>query len=129
MTSGVSAARRRVAAVGILDAGAAGHSVWARGSVWLLRLALEHALRDLWRVRAPELADASMRAQLLVLPKYLDAEAAWNVDQLWRALSRVGHHHAYELTPTRGEILTWRQAVETALEAIEQVLSPIALTR
>jgi hypothetical protein len=97
--------------------------------VWLLRLALEHALRDLWRVRAPELADASMRFQLLVLPKYLDAEMARRIDQLWRALSRVGHHHAYELTPTRGEILTWRQTVETALEAIEQVLSRTALTR
>lgn len=115
----LSEPRRRLIVVDDLADDAAASSVWARTSVWLLRLALEHALADLWATQQPELASATMRAQLLVLPKYLDAEDAWRVSELWHILSRVAHHHAYELTPTSIEILAWRSDVERAVTALE----------
>ncbi|GAA4832807.1 hypothetical protein GCM10023201_21030 [Actinomycetospora corticicola] len=119
MTTSPSGPRRRLAAVDTLMASPADPRVAARASVWLLRLAVEHALDDLWREHAPELVESSRRAQFLVLPKFLDAEDAWRVAELWNVLSRVAHHHAYELTPTRAEIANWRDAVGVAVAVLE----------
>ena len=57
------------------------------------------ATLDLLAKRAPAVKAAVPHAQLLVLPRYLDRESAWRVSELWHVLSRVAHHHAYELTP------------------------------
>lgn len=119
MTTPLSAPRRRLAAVDALGASAADARVVARASVCLLRLAVEHALDELWAGRAPELVEASRRAQFLVLRRYLDPADAWRVAELWNNLSRVAHHHAYELTPTRPEIETWRRDVERAVATLE----------
>ena len=119
VNSPCSGPRRRLQAVDSLAVAAAEARLSARACVWLLRLALEHALDDVWAAHAPELVRASMRAQLLVLPKYVDPEEAWQVGELWRVLSRVAHHHAYELTPSRPEILRWRGEVERAVAYLE----------
>ena len=115
--SAPSEAQRRVSVAA--DLGTGGSALWVRARVVLLRLALEHALRILWSQRTPELTRATMRAQLLVLPRYVDAEMAWRVGELWHALSRVSHHHAYELTPTLSEIERWQRDVETCVAALD----------
>jgi len=93
---------------------------WPRCCAWLLRLALEHALADLWAARCPEAAASTMRAQLLVLPRFVPADLATRVAQLWATLSRAAHHHAYELEPTAAELRSWHHdvtAVATELAA------------
>ena len=98
--------RRRLLAIDGLADGGLTATVATRSTVWLLRLALEHALSDLWRARGLSLDETSMRRQLLVLPRYASPEDTWRTTELWHLLSRAAHHHAYELVPTRSEILS-----------------------
>lgn len=72
-------------------------NAWPQTSGWLLRLALEQALADLWRSTAPPMVDCSFRAQLLALPIYVAADIAADAAELWHALSQVAHHRDYEL--------------------------------
>src|SRR5688500_14919882 len=70
--------------------------LWPRGVALLTRQALESALEELWRRRAPAIGQASARAQLLCLRSYLRQEdLAERVTYAWSALSRACHHHAY----------------------------------
>lgn len=88
--------------------------IWPRASALLTRHALEAALDDLWRRRAPGLERCSMRAQLLCLPTYLraDDDLATRASFAWTGLSRASHHHAYELPPTAVELSSWIETVE-----------------
>ena len=72
--------------------------IWPRATVFLVRLAIEVALDDLWRTRAPGVERCSARAQLLCLPAYLkdNADLARRVAYAWSGLSRASHHHVYE---------------------------------
>lgn len=90
-------------------------TLWARCSTWLIRLALENALDDLWRSRKPELVECSTRAQLLALAKFRDEDVARRVAELWYTLSRAAHHHAYELAPTGREIRGWLDEARTLI--------------
>jgi len=81
--------------------------VWPRCCAWLLRLAVEHALRELWAARRPELADCPMRTQLLALRRFTDPDSAHDVADVWCALSRLAHHHDYELPPSAAELQHW----------------------
>jgi hypothetical protein len=84
--------------------------LWPRCCVWLIRIALERAVDALCLDRYGVLV--STRAQLLTLPKFVDADIAHDTAQLWYALSRVAHHHDYELAPTADELRSWHcQAV------------------
>jgi len=96
--------------------------IWPRASALLARHALEAALDDLWRRRAPGLERCSMRAQLLCLPAYLPGEAdlATRVWYAWTGLSRACHHHAYELPPAAVELSAW-------IETIDQLVNRLAL--
>ena len=47
--------------------------LWPRATVLLARQALEAALDDFWKVRAPGMERCSMKAQLLCLPFFLQA--------------------------------------------------------
>lgn len=47
--------------------------LWPRATALLARQALEGALDDFWKVRAPGLEQCSMKAQLLCLPHFLQA--------------------------------------------------------
>lgn len=93
--------------------------IWPRATALLTRQALEAALDDLWRRRAPALEMCSARAQLLALPAYLrrDQDLAKRVAYAWAGLSRACHQHAYELPPTADELAGWIDTVEQLIPA------------
>lgn len=88
----------------------------------LARQALEAALGDLWRVRAPGMEQCSVRAQLLCLPLYLgDEPLAERVSYAWGALSRGCHQHPYELALTAVELQELIQVVENFVASVAVV--------
>ncbi len=96
--------------------------VWPRACAWLLRLALEAALDGFWQLRAPQIvACHNRRAQILVLARYADADTTRRVGYLWWALSRIGHHHGYELAPTAAEL----RHLTTEVRAVSVMLQPV----
>jgi hypothetical protein len=97
--------------------------IWPRASALLARHALEAALDDLWRRRAPGLERCSMRAQLLCLPAYLSTEVdlATRSSFAWTGLSRASHHHVYELPPAAVELSTWIEVVEQLASRLERI--------
>ncbi len=104
------------------DAATAG--LWPRATALLARQALEAALDDLWRVRAPGMESCSTRAQLLCLPYYLGEEVpAERVSYAWAGLSRACHQHPYELPPTSGELLGWLHTVEQFIVLAQAITS------
>ncbi len=92
--------------------------VWPRCVVWLLRLAIEHAVCELWTERQLQLASCSMRAQLLALPKFIDTATAHTTADLWNSLSRVAHHRDYELSPTIAELHNWHRSTTDVCAAL-----------
>lgn len=77
----------------------------SRGLALLARQSIEASLDELWGKRAPGLRECSRRAQLLCLPFLLsDMRLAMDAGYAWAALSRVCHHHAYELPPLPVEL-------------------------
>lgn len=97
--------------------------IWPRATSLLARQALEAALDDLWRLRAPGLEQCSARAQLLCLPAYLpgNEELAERVSYTWAGLSQACHHHPYELSPTSSELLGWISTVEQLIGRVMSV--------
>jgi hypothetical protein len=81
--------------------------LWPRASALLGRQALEMALDDLWKHRAPGVERCSTHAQLLCLPSFLDENLAERASHAWRALSRGCHQHPYELAPAAEELAVW----------------------
>jgi hypothetical protein len=79
--------------------------VWPRATALLARQAIEVALLEFWLVRAPGLEWCTTHAQLLCLPDYIsDRTVAENAAHAWNTLSRICHHHPYELLPTAAEL-------------------------
>ncbi|MFQ6391921.1 hypothetical protein ACLMAJ_00560 [Nocardia sp. KC 131] len=96
--------------------------LWSRATVWILRLALEQCVDELWERVAPELMRCPMRAQLLALRVFAGPETAAQVATVWAALSRAAHHYDYELAPSVTELRRWREqtaAIATALAEAE----------
>lgn len=91
---------------------------WPRACVWLIRLALEHALDDFWAVHSPAVGTATRRAQLLTLSRGIDADLGHQATALWHTLSRAAHHHAYELAPTTAELRSWHTEVGAVVTAL-----------
>ncbi|MFB7875944.1 hypothetical protein ACFC06_11875 [Nocardia sp. NPDC056064] len=98
--------------------------VWSRAVAWILRLALEQAVDELWAQIAPELMRCPMRAQLLALRVYAGPETAGQVGALWAALSRAAHHLDYEMAPGVTDLSRWRE--QTAALAAALALVPLA---
>jgi hypothetical protein len=99
------------------DPGTAG--LWPRATALLARQAIERALADLWRVRAPGVEQCSTRAQLLCLPFYLgDEQLSERVSFAWSALSRGCHQHPYELPPTAAELEGLLHIVEDFIRSV-----------
>lgn len=98
--------------------------VWSRAVAWILRLALEQAVDELWAQIAPELMRCPMRAQLLALRVYAGPETAGQVGALWAALSRAAHHLDYEMAPSVTDLSRWRE--QTADLAAALALVPLA---
>ena len=101
--------------------------IWPRATALLARQALEAALDDLWRLRAPGLEQCSACAQLLCLPAYLSGneELAERVSYTWAGLSRACHQHAYELPPTSSELLGWLATVEQLVVRLRSLEKPV----
>ncbi|MEV0295163.1 hypothetical protein [Nocardia sp. NPDC050710] len=102
----------------VTDAG----GVWSRATAWILRLALEQSVDELWARTTPELMRCPMRAQLLALRSYAGPETAAQVATVWAALSRAAHHHDYELAPSVTELRRWREqsaAIAAVLSRVE----------
>jgi hypothetical protein len=79
--------------------------VWPRAVALLTRQAIEVAMMEFWIVRAPGLEWCSTHAQLLCLPDYVsEREIAESASHAWNSLSRICHHHPYELLPTAAEL-------------------------
>ena len=105
--------------------------LWPRATALLARQALEAALDDFWKVRAPGMEHCSMKAQLLCLPYYLQAPSpksqaggdhlAERVSYAWAGLSGACHQHPYELPPTSVALLGWLGTVD---ELVARVLPP-----
>jgi hypothetical protein len=81
--------------------------LWPRGAVWLTRIALENSVRAAWKRRYPTSWVHGMDNQLLAMSRIVDDDTLRRVTMLWTVLSRAGHHHHYELTPTAAEIRGW----------------------
>src|SRR5262249_30618755 len=75
-------------------------------------------IADQRTARLPEAKSCSMRAQLLLLPRYAGAEVAEDARDAWFGLARATHHHAYELAPTAAELRTWHDLVSKITKAI-----------
>lgn len=74
---------------------------------WLLRSVLEQSFVRLARARGVELGTATGKSRLICLGSlYQDdaPELAGEAEAAWTRLSRAVHHHAYELSPTAGEV-------------------------
>ena len=84
---------------------------WPRACAWLIRLALEQSLDEFWQRTLPGVAACSMRAQLLLLPRYAGEETAAQARDAWFGLAPAAHHHAYDLAPTAAELRRWHQLV------------------
>jgi hypothetical protein len=98
--------------------------VWPRAAALTARRAIEAAMDQLWRRRAPGMEATSARAQLSCLAVYLhDAELAGDVAYTWAALSDACHHHDYELTPTAGELLARCDVVDRLIARVDHLTS------
>ncbi|MFR9751147.1 hypothetical protein ACL02S_08935 [Nocardia sp. 004] len=101
----------------VSDAG----GLWSRATAWILRIALEQSVDELWLRVAPALVRCPMRAQLIALRAFAGPDIAARVAVLWAALSRAAHHHDYELAPSVTELRRWCEqtlALATELEAV-----------
>jgi hypothetical protein len=95
---------------------------WPSAVTILLRQALERAMLQLWLAKAPGLQDASYRAQLLCLRRYVDQNLAARADHTWHALSAACHQRAYDLPPTAGELAGWYETVEELTRAVARIV-------
>ncbi|MBF6078741.1 hypothetical protein [Nocardia beijingensis] len=101
----------RLETVDLLLAGSvtAAGGLWSRATAWILRIALEQAVDELWLRLAPALVRCPMRAQLIALRAFAGPDVAARVAVLWAALSRAAHHHDYELAPSVTDLRRWRE--------------------
>lgn len=93
---------------------------WPKAVALLTRQALEKAMESLWQAKAPGVAGASFRAQLLCLRSFVDRSLALRADATWAALSRACHDHPYELPPTASELAGWFETTEELVRAVRR---------
>jgi hypothetical protein len=100
--------------------GAAGppRGVRPRAVALLARQALELAVVEALRQRAPGAERSSVRARMLCLPSYVSTATAHDAYYLWGALSRACHQHPYELAPTAEELELWCSGVGAVVETL-----------
>jgi hypothetical protein len=94
--------------------------LWPRAAALLGRQALEAGMDELWRRRAPEVAELSARAQLTCLPEYLrDERLAGEVAFTWSQLSNACHHRGYDTGPTAPELRARFDVLERLVARLE----------
>jgi hypothetical protein len=80
---------------------------------------------EFWIVRAPGLEWCSTHAQLLCLPDYVrDREIAESASHAWTSLSRICHHHPYELLPTGAELRVLLESTRRLVTALARDEGP-----
>lgn len=84
---------------------------WQRVCAALIRSALELALKEYWQGRAPGVASATTRTQLLILPLLAGQPAGTTARRAWSGLCHAVHHHVYELPPNAAELRSWHDDV------------------
>lgn len=99
---------------------------WPSVVTVLLRQALERCLAQLWIAKEKALVDAPYRAQLLMLPRYIDRETAQQAAVTWFALSAACHQRAYDLPPTAVELARWYEGTEALVREVTRVLAASA---
>lgn len=87
-------------------------------ATYLLRLALEQGLRKYWSRVRPELNRCSVHARMLCLEGYAGPQVAHRCAAVWASLSQACRNHAYELSPTPGELRAWREKVAAILSML-----------
>jgi hypothetical protein len=92
--------------------------LWPRAVALLGRQSLEIGIGETLARRASGTERTSARAQLLCLPTFAPTDAAHEASYVWFALTRVCHHHPYELAPTADELEDWLEEVEKVLVRI-----------
>ncbi len=92
--------------------------IWPRASAFLARQAVESAVIDALRRRAPGAEQGTNRARLLCLTEFVPTELARRASFIWGSLSRVCHHHPYELAPTADELEGWIDEAESVATAL-----------
>lgn len=95
--------------------------VWPRASAFLARQAVESAITEALRRRAPGAERTTARARLLCLSEYVPRELGRRASFIWGSLSRVCHHHPYELAPTSDELAGWVDEAEAVAAALEEL--------
>ena len=93
---------------------------WPKAVALLTRQALERSMESLWLAKAPEVAAASKRSQLLCLRSFIDRSLALRAGAVWSALSRACHDHPYELPPTAAELAGWFETTEHLVRAVQR---------
>lgn len=96
--------------------------LWPRAAALLGRQALEISIAEIWRRRQPQMLGCSARAQFLALTEIADiGSLASRARYAWTTLSRACHHHAYELSPTDAELISWLNDTEIVVQAASAV--------
>jgi hypothetical protein len=85
--------------------------VWRRGAAFALRAALEAAVSQRLQRSRPEVKVRSMRARMICLRVYDDAEAARQVQSTWNLLCLACHYRPYDPGPTEEQLTLWQREV------------------
>ncbi|GAA3735322.1 hypothetical protein HDA32_003982 [Spinactinospora alkalitolerans] len=89
-----------------------------RAAAFLLRLALEEALRRYWSRTRPELNGCSPHVRSLCLEFYSGPGASGRWSASWGVLSRACHYHSYGFAPSAAELRSWREEVAEVVQAL-----------
>jgi hypothetical protein len=108
VSAGLSAARELLSS---------GTRSWPRGCAFLVRMELEEWVRSHSVALDEDLANASMRSQLMCLGQTVPKEHAVRATYAWHRLSEACHHHAYELAPTVGELRLLLDEIQSLTES------------
>jgi hypothetical protein len=82
---------------------------------------VEAAISGVLAVRAPGAERSPTRARLLCLVEYVPTRLARDTAFVWAVLSRVCHHHPYELAPTGAELEMWVDEAARVVQELDQL--------
>ena len=92
--------------------------VWPRTTAFLLWLALERTVQGVYQRNGVDVGEATLSAQLLALPRYVDEDLAEQAAARWAALSRACHQHPYDLPPSGLELAEAGKDVQRLVEQL-----------